>query len=193
MWNFTLWNALHAGDDAQRAHTFEEIKRRWDALIAWNVFQKAPQVRKLYAEWQLFEPAWRAGDFTHEWNPWSDHGAAALREQALNLSTAEGNAQLAGYSSADVPALTAAERMGKGAPMTPPPIDTAPKPPPAPAPPDPNFAPKAALVGGLALGTVAGALAVRSDGAKAGIAIVGTVVTVGAGFALLWPKGAPQT
>jgi len=166
---------------AQREHAYNEIKRRWDALLAWKVTDKAPEVRRLLTEWQTFTPDWTSGKKDPE----------ALRVQAMNLATAEGNAQLHGFSSSDVPALSAEERSARGAPRTPAPVDTAPHPAP-PAPPDPLYGAKAALVGGMALGTIAGVVAVKGDGAKAGIAIGGTFLTAVAALTLLTapaPKG----
>jgi hypothetical protein len=53
---------------------------------------------------------------------------------------------------------------------------------------DPNFAPKALAVGALGLGTVAAVVSMKSDGARAGVAVVGTLATVAAGWFAFGPK-----
>jgi hypothetical protein len=52
---------------------------------------------------------------------------------------------------------------------------------------DPNFAPKALAVGALGLGTVAAVVSMKSDGARAGVAVVGTLATVAAGWLAFGP------
>ncbi|KYF81786.1 hypothetical protein BE11_27995 [Sorangium cellulosum] len=42
--------------------TYAELRRRWDALLAWGVGDKLPNVRRQLDTWREFSAKWEAGD-----------------------------------------------------------------------------------------------------------------------------------
>jgi hypothetical protein len=196
---------INSDSEAAYAH----LRGRWDKLLAWDPERKAPQTIPMVRSWRAFSEKWESLGAAFE-----GKDRDGLREQALNLQTAEGNAQLRGYSNPpDVPALTPAEQRNQGAPMTPPlvhapgpeelhPITKAvddaakkaglPAPSPADPPPaDPLLVPKALGVGAMVLGTIVAAATAKKDSARVGIAVGGLVVSGLAGWLAFRPDDAP--
>jgi hypothetical protein len=198
----SLEHWIHADADA----AYQTLDRRWTALLAWDPERKVPQAIPMVRSWRAFADRWQSlGGAV------SGQDRDGLREQAMNLQTAEGNAQLKGYSNPpDVPALTAAEMAPRrGAPMTPPLIHTpsvednhplaaavdrmAPggSRKPGDPPPDPLLVPKALGVGAMVLGTIVAAATAKKDSARVGIAVGGLVVSGLTGWLAFRPDDAP--
>lgn len=192
-----LWAG--ADGEAKKDRAFQEVKRRYLALVAWGVEQKVPDTRGHVEALRAFVDRWES--FLGE------RDAQALRTATSDLAAAESRAQDHGYSSADVPAR------GPGAPLVPPHVQTpdpdaadhplalavdqaAPSLPGAPRSgtgpqtgptADPYLAPKVAAVAALGLATLAGSLAAKREGARVGIAAGGSILTLGAALAAFWP------
>lgn len=185
---------LEADSDA----AYDAIKRRWKALIDWDVEHKAPETAPAAAWWRNFSAQWEGG------SPDRD----ALSRASGELQVAEGNAQLKGFVSPDVPPVDpSAWQAGHGAPAAPRVATPSPEAEHAAAAavdkasreaekkikdeiprPDPLLVPKAVGVGAVALGTVLGAATARSDAARAGIAVGGALLTAAVGWLAFAPK-----
>jgi hypothetical protein len=193
--------------DEDMVRAFNNLERRWDELFAWSAKTGHALPPVEVAAWRSFSENWK-GWFLKDWgSPIHPHDASALRAATHDLAAAEGAAQLQGYSSADVPALTPEQRALKGAPSSPIPVkaptfeqehpiatkidDNAPRLPPKPEP-DPNLGIKLGVVGALAVGTLISAATSRSDTARAGFAVGGSALTLAAAGALLF-GGTPST
>ncbi|WP_437717353.1 hypothetical protein WMF45_13630 [Sorangium sp. So ce448] len=46
----------------QARATYAELRRRWDALLAWGVGDTLPNVRRQLDAWREFSASWEAGD-----------------------------------------------------------------------------------------------------------------------------------
>lgn len=174
--------AFGPNDDANA--TYQTIKGRWAALIAWGMATKAPENIGLLTHWQQWSKDWE-GVFSHQ-------DPRELSGMANELATAESNAIKHGYAVPGSPPMsspgvvapphspdpTLSSRAGEGATA----VDK------AVTPTDPYLGVKIAGIGAIALGTVAGSIAAKSDGAKVGVAVGGTLFALGAAWFAFAPK-----
>jgi hypothetical protein len=202
-----LWAG--ADGEAKKDRAFAEVKRRYLALVAWGVEQKAPEAREHVEALRAFVDRWESFLGARD--------AQALRTAASDLAAAESHAQDHGYSSADVPARPAPQG---GAPVAPLPTVQTPEPdatdhplalavdqaaPSLPGAPrsgsgpqtfgptaDPYFAPKVAGLAALGLATLAGSLAAKRESVRVGVAAGGSILTLGAALAAFWPTTTPK-
>ncbi|WP_437316695.1 hypothetical protein [Sorangium sp. So ce385] len=68
--------------------SYVELRRRWDALIAWGVGDKLPNVRRQLDAWRQFSAKWEAGD----------EDVSALSAMSADLHVAESYAREKGYA-----------------------------------------------------------------------------------------------
>ncbi|AUX28140.1 MULTISPECIES: hypothetical protein [Sorangium] len=68
--------------------TYAELRRRWDALLAWGVGDKLPNVRRQLDVWREFSAKWEAGD----------EDTSALSAMSADLQVAESYAREKGYA-----------------------------------------------------------------------------------------------
>lgn len=191
--------------DTEKARTrsLGELRRRWATLLAWrDRADGGPVGGPPRAISPVLLDAWRA--FENKASGLSglvsgpdagEYGAAAL-----DLNTAERNAQLQGFSSEDVPAMSGPIRNGEPVPRqvhvptvesehpVAGGIDDAAKKTPIPDLRDPYLSVKVAVLAGLGLGTFAGSLAAKEESARIGVAVCGTLVTLLSGLAMFLPS-----
>lgn len=200
-WLFPPSMLFDNDEERAEAQAFAQLKRRWANLEAWFTGATGGQSvpRAQWEAWQAFRARWES--------PLHAHDRDELRAAANDLAVAEGNAQLQGYSSPDVRALSVAERGPQGASRSPEPVSTPTladehpiavgideaaralqnKVPPGPSA-DPWFAAKVGVVAAMGLGTAAGALAGSRDSTRVGVAVAGTLLTAGAAVLLFSPS-----
>ncbi|AUX42574.1 uncharacterized protein SOCE26_040070 [Sorangium cellulosum] len=68
--------------------TYVELRRRWDALLAWGVVDKLPNVRFQLDAWREFSAKWEAGD----------EDVTALSAMSADLKVAEEYAREKGFA-----------------------------------------------------------------------------------------------
>jgi hypothetical protein len=181
----TVEAAAHLGDSRLVAPC-EELRVRWSLLLAHTGTDeaklKALGVGPALAHWREV----LAAHPTCEGLDWAE-----VQALAAELATAEGNAHARGYA---LPAGTHVSPAGTVRPSPTPsleeanPVTTsvdrarrdAEKA-------DPYLGLKLAAVAGLGVGTIAATVSARGDGARAGIAVGGSLLTFGALWGLLAP------